>query len=164
MQIESVAHCGAASLIQSGGTTSHRVYSSPIIETPLLETATHSGSDLRPYDGAQPEIQNEQSDLPSYQEVMRGRFVELTPGEYGLEINIWQDTFLVSQIMLPAMDSSDSPAVQYCWPIWQPAPILGQSFSSLRLHTGHLLLDSLFCNASSHHLIVPYSMVLLCRH
>ena len=84
MQIESVAHCGAASLIQSGGTTSHRVYSSPNIGTPLLESATHSGSDLRPYCGAQPETQNEQSDLPSYQEVMRGKFVELTPGEYAL--------------------------------------------------------------------------------
>ena len=84
MQIESVAHCGAATLSHTGGSTSHRVNSLPNVGTPLLESGTHSGSELRLYYGGQPETQNEQSDLPSYQEVMRGRFVELTPEEYGV--------------------------------------------------------------------------------
>ena len=92
MQIESGAHSEEPTRT-AGGNTSHEtsLASLPNTETPLLESGAYYGSELRTHYGVRSETpaQAEESDAPpSYHEVIRGRFLQMTPGDHGFEFDI----------------------------------------------------------------------------
>ena len=80
--------------IHACGDTFCRISSStaPNIETPLIESGAYSGSEFRTHYGARLEAHAYDVEAevppPSYQEVMHGRFLEITQGEQGFEFEV----------------------------------------------------------------------------
>ena len=94
MQIESGVHSAVPipSRTASGNTSQETSSASlPNTGTPLMESGAYYGSELRTHYGVQSETpaQTEVSDAPpSYHEVIRGRFIQITPGDHGFEFDI----------------------------------------------------------------------------